>query len=89
MWLRGGRAVADGFRTAWPIAVVGGSLSLIAYGIVIWAMTVAPIPIVAALRETSIIFAALLAILFLGERMTAIRCLSIALVVAGIVLIRL
>lgn len=87
--LRGRSAVARAFRTAWPIAAVGGALSLIAYGIVIWAMTVAPIPIVAALRETSIIFAALLAVLFLGERLTRIRGLSIILVVVGIVLIRL
>lgn len=87
--LRGGSAVGHAFRTSWPIAVVGGGLSLIAYGIVIWAMTVAPIPIVAALRETSIIFAALLAVLFLGEKLTRIRGLSILLVVVGIVLIRL
>jgi drug/metabolite transporter (DMT)-like permease len=89
LWLRGARAVATGFRTRWPIVAVGGFLSLAAYGIVIWAMTVAPIPIVAALRETSILFAALLAILFLGERLTPIRSLSIALVVIGIALIRL
>jgi drug/metabolite transporter (DMT)-like permease len=53
---------------------------LAAYWIVIWAFTVAPIPIVAALRETSILFAALIGMLWLGEKVTPVRAASLAIV---------
>ena len=52
-------------------------------------MTVAPIPIVAALRETSILFALLIGMAWLGERVTPVRGTSILLVVAGLALMRL
>jgi uncharacterized membrane protein len=54
-----------------------------AYGIAIWAMTKAPIALVAALRESSVIFGMLLAIFFLGERVTLCRVLAVLLVAAG------
>ncbi len=73
----------------WIVGLAGGALSLGAYWIVIWAMTVAPIPIVAALRETSILFALLIGMLFVGERVTKVRAVSILLVVAGLALMRL
>ncbi len=73
----------------WFRGLAGGALSLAAYWIVIWAFTVAPIPIVAALRETSILFAVLIGMLFLGERVTAIRAASIAMVLCGLALMRL
>lgn len=69
--------------------LAGGALSLAAYWIVIWAFTVAPIPIVAALRETSILFALLIGALWLGEKVNAIRAASILLVVCGLALMRL
>jgi drug/metabolite transporter (DMT)-like permease len=73
----------------WLPGLVGGALSLAAYWIVIWAFTVAPIPIVAALRETSILFAVLIGMLFLGEKITAIRAASIIMVLCGLALMRL
>ena len=76
-------------RTDWPKGLVGGALSVVAYWIVIWAFTVAPIPLVAALRETSILFAALIGVIVLRERVTPVRAASIALVLAGLVLMRL
>lgn len=76
-------------RTDWQPALLGGGLSVAAYWIAIWAMTVAPIPIVAALRETSIVFAVLIGMWLLGERMTRIRALSIATVLCGLLLMRL
>ena len=45
-------------RSYWKSGLIGGALSLVAYWIAIWAMTVAPIALVAALRETSVLFAA-------------------------------
>lgn len=47
-------------RADWYSGALGGALSLLAYGIVIWAMTRAPIGLVAALRESSVLFAVLL-----------------------------
>jgi drug/metabolite transporter (DMT)-like permease len=84
-----GPAIWDGMRRYWLSGLIGGGLSLVAYTIVIWAMTVSPIPLVAALRETSVLFAALIAVFMLGERMTTPRLLAAALIVAGAVLMRI
>jgi drug/metabolite transporter (DMT)-like permease len=73
----------------WIAGLAGGALSLAAYWIVIWAFTVAPIPVVAALRETSILFALLIGMLWLGEKVTPVRAASIMLVLCGIAVMRL
>ena len=83
------RAFAAALATDWRAGLAGGVLSLAAYWIAIWAMTVAPIPVVAALRETSILFALFIGMIWLGERVTPIRAASIALVIAGLALMRL
>ncbi len=83
------QAFLSATRTHWPVALLGGVLSLAAYWIVVWAMTRAPIPVVAALRETSILFALMIGVVWLGERVTKVRAMSIVLVVAGLVLMRL
>src|SRR5579872_1469861 len=67
----------------------GGAMSLAAYWIVIWAMTVAPIALVAALRETSVLFGGLIAIIFLKEPATPIRALAALLILAGLAAMRL
>ena len=72
----------------WKRAVVMGLLSLIAYWAVIWAMTVAPIALVAAVRETSIIFALLFGVFFLKERLSLVRVLAIFATLIGIVLLK-
>jgi drug/metabolite transporter (DMT)-like permease len=84
-----GRAVFAAIGENWRPSVVGGALSLAAYWIVIWAFTVAPIPIVAALRETSILFALLIGMIWLGEKVTRVRAASIGLVLMGLALMRL
>jgi drug/metabolite transporter (DMT)-like permease len=84
-----GREFLQAARENWPAGIAGGLLSLVAYWIVIWAFTIAPIPIVAALRETSILFAVLIGMAFLGERVTAIRAASVAIVLFGLALMRL
>jgi drug/metabolite transporter (DMT)-like permease len=69
--------------------VAGGLVSLTAYGLVLWAQTRGALAAIAALRETSIIFGALIGTLFFGERFGPKRALAAAVVVAGIVLITL
>jgi drug/metabolite transporter (DMT)-like permease len=64
-------------------------MSAAAYGIAIWAMTVAPIPLVAAVRETSVLFGAAIAVIILKEPLRANRVVAAVLIVAGLVLIRL
>jgi drug/metabolite transporter (DMT)-like permease len=72
----------------WPITLVGGATTLAAYALVVWAMTQAPVALVAALRETSVVFAALLGVVVFKERLGPARILAIALVLAGIFLMR-
>jgi drug/metabolite transporter (DMT)-like permease len=73
----------------WKSGLIGGVLSLVAYWIVIWAMTVAPIALVAALRETSVLFGAAIAVIVLKEPLRLLRIAAAILIVAGIALIRL
>jgi drug/metabolite transporter (DMT)-like permease len=73
----------------WRIGLFGGGLQVVSYGIAIWAMTMAPIAIVAALRETSVLFGALIAVVILKERLHAIRVAAALLIVAGLVALRL
>ena len=84
-----GSALKRMFLDNWAAGLVGGALSLAAYWIVIWAMTRAPIALVAALRETSVVFAVAIGIVFLGERITRNRIVAIAVVMIGLVMLRL
>jgi len=68
-------------------AVVGGLVSLLAYAIVIYAMNEAPLGAVSALRETSVLFAALLGYLFLGEKLTVRRMLACVVIACGAIII--
>lgn len=76
-------------QAGWQLNVVGAALSLLAYWLVVWAMTVSPIPLVAALRETSIIAAALIGALIFKEAMGGRRIIAAIIVCAGIILLRL
>lgn len=66
-------------------SLIGGLVSIGAYGIVIWAMQSGAMGGVSALRETSVVFAALIGRLFLGEAMSAKRWTVCAVVAAGAV----
>jgi drug/metabolite transporter (DMT)-like permease len=77
-WLTG-RAAGQG--------LLAGTLSLTAYGIVLWAQTRAPLAEVAAIRETSVVFAALIGMRLFAERFGVRRLAAACLVAAGIVLI--
>jgi len=69
--------------------LMGGACSVGSYGLALWAMTQAPIALVAALRETSVVFATLIAAGFLKEQVTPLRYLSILVVTAGAVAIKM
>ena len=71
------------------IGLTGGILSGLAYALVLYAKTLAPLGIVSALRETSVIFAALFGILWFGERQMTRRLIAAAVVAVGIVLLSL
>ena len=85
---RRGQLLAYARRHA-RIGVVGGAGTLGSYGLALWAMTQAPVATVAALRETSILFATAIAALVLHERISAQRYLAVALVGCGALAIRL
>ena len=87
LWLRGVAGVRNALSFAGP-GFAGGALSLVAYWTIIWAMTVAPIPIVAALRESSVLFGALIAAFVLHEPFGRNRALAATLILSGLVLIR-
>ena len=76
-------------RKRWPVALMGTLASLGSYGIALWAMTQAPVPLVAAARETSVLFAVLLGGLLLREPLGLRSWLAALSVVAGLGLLRL
>ena len=76
-------------RKRLAVGTFGGLASMGSYGIALWAMTLAPIAVVAALRETSVIFGMLLAMWLLHERFTPLRGFSVLLVVGGAALLKL
>jgi drug/metabolite transporter (DMT)-like permease len=86
---RSGRGVIAALRAHVGFGLAGGTLQLGSYAIAIWAMTLAPIAIVEALRETSVLFGALIAVLVLKEPLRANRIAAALLIVAGLALIRL
>src|SRR6056300_882302 len=77
------------FKDAKMIFWVGGSISFIIYVIVVWGFTKAPIPLVAALRETSIFFSIFIGYFFLKETINLKKIISIALIVIGVIGIKL
>ncbi len=73
----------------WRRGLIGGGCTLASYALALWAMTQAPIALVAALRETSVVFAVLIAAIVLRERITRIRYLSVLIVTTGAIAIKL
>ena len=63
-------------------------MSYIVYGIVVWAFTKAPIPLVGALRESSIVFSVLIGFFFLKERITFLKIVSILIIFIGVALLK-
>jgi drug/metabolite transporter (DMT)-like permease len=83
-----GRQVFYRMVKDWKKSLIGGACTFGSYGIALWAMTLAPVALVAALRETSILFGTVFSVLILKERINWIRGLSIVLIVAGAIAIK-
>jgi drug/metabolite transporter (DMT)-like permease len=86
---RRGHEVIAAMGQSWGLGLAGGGLQLGSYGIANWAMTVAPIAMVAALRESSVLFGAAIAVVLLNEPFRAGRVAAALMIVAGLALIRL
>ncbi|MBW9211017.1 DMT family transporter [Mumia sp. zg.B21] len=82
-----GRRVLSFDRTIWIRGLGGGLIATVGYGLVLWAQTQADLGTVAALRETSIVFGAVIGAALLHEPMGRQRVVASAVVVAGVVLI--
>jgi drug/metabolite transporter (DMT)-like permease len=89
VFMRRGRAAISYIANSAGRGIVGGACSLAAYGIVLWAMTRAPVAAVAALRETSVLFAALIGSLWLKEGFGLPRLAGALAVVLGIAALKL
>jgi drug/metabolite transporter (DMT)-like permease len=87
-WQRGDASVRY-IRAQWRRGLLGGFCSVAAYGIVLWAMTRAPVAAVAALRETSVLFAAIIGTVLLKEGFGLVRLAGAASVVAGVAALKL
>lgn len=71
------------------VALIGGIASYAAYALVIWAFTQAPIALVTALRETSIVFALLIGVIFLKEKLNLAKVASTVITLSGAILLRI
>ena len=84
-----GRETADFLRREWKTGVIGGLMMFTAYAIVIYALTLTKMAQVAALRETSVIFAAVIGAVLLKEPLGVKRILAATVVATGIILVAL
>lgn len=84
-----GRGVLAPVKTHWRSGLLAGGLSLGSYWVAIWAFTLAPIALVGALRETSVLFAMLIAAVFLKEPVGPSRWLAALFILCGVALLRL
>lgn len=92
LWQRGAagrREIGAYARRRWPMAAIGGTASIGSYAIALWAMTRAPVASVAALRETSVLFATVLGTVMLKEAFGWQRAIGTVVIVAGVMALRL
>jgi drug/metabolite transporter (DMT)-like permease len=87
--VRGGPGVFAGAAGRWKVSLAGGAMQVLSYGVANWAMTLAPIALVAALRETSVLFGALIAVVILKEPLRMSRVAAAALIAGGLVVLRM
>lgn len=86
---RRGRPMLEHFRTHWRLGLAGALCSTTAYAAVLWAMTQAPVAMIAAMRESSVVFAVLIGSLWFKEGRLRQGLLAGSAVVFGIILLRL
>ncbi|MGI9169792.1 MAG: hypothetical protein ACR2FH_06385 [Caulobacteraceae bacterium] len=74
-------------RAQWKPGLIAGAVSIVSYGLALWAFRLGATPRLAALRETSILFGVVIAIAFLKERATPARLAGVAAIGAGSVVL--
>ncbi len=84
-----GRAVLPKSSRVWMLGMIAGACSVGAYWIAVWAMTIAPIAVVTALREVSVLFAVLIGVVFFKDKADAGKIVAALVIVAGVIAIRL
>lgn len=89
IFLRIGRGIISLSRQTWGLGLAGGLISASAYGLVIYAKATSPLGMVSTLRETSVIFAALIGMIWLGERPWKPRLFAAGIVATGVVILGL
>ncbi|MEK9672645.1 MAG: EamA family transporter [Rhodospirillaceae bacterium] len=85
VWRRGGRTFLEAGKRYWPKTFAGGVMSTGAYWIVVWAMSLSPMAPVSAVRETSVLFGALLAWFVLKEGRLLVRITAAAVITLGVI----
>lgn len=88
LYLRRGR-LRTSVGSTWKVGVLGGVVSLLAYWTVVWAMTQAPLALVSAVRETSMVFAVLFGVFVLKERLDLARLAATGITLIGTVMLKL
>ncbi|PWE52386.1 hypothetical protein DEM27_31035 [Metarhizobium album] len=76
-------------RFNWGRGLLGGAGSIASYGLALWAMTKAPVATVAALRETAILFAIVISVVFLKEKASIWRYVAAGVIACGVLIMRL
>ncbi|KQO76831.1 EamA family transporter [Rhizobium sp. Leaf262] len=89
LYRRGWTPVAAHVRGNWWRGLAGGAGSILSYGLALWAMTKAPVAIVAALRETSILFAIVISVFLLKEKASIWRYVAGAVIAMGVLTMRI
>ena len=89
IFMKKAEVLKEVFAKGKKIFLIGGPLSYIAYATVVWAFTYAPVPLVSALRETSIFFALLIGSFFLKEKLTLLKITSIFVIFIGVLLLKM
>jgi drug/metabolite transporter (DMT)-like permease len=83
------RADFQGYIAAnWHLGLVGGAGTIISYGLALWAMTLAPVAVIAALRETSILFGTAISAFVLKEQVSTIRVVAVCIIAIGAGILR-
>lgn len=87
LYLRGQKAALESLASRWKIGLMGGLLMFSAYGLVMYALTRAPVASVSALRETGVIFAAIIGTIVLKEPLGVRRVVASAIVAVGVAIL--
>lgn len=80
-----GKAFIRSSATQWKLGLIAGALSIVTYGFALLAFRLGATPRLAALRESSIVFATVLAVVFLNERLTRGRFVGVVAIALGAV----